>query len=142
MFRKREYLIKRAKELNIVDKIRIEGPVSEKQKLILFSSADIFVFPTLYEGFGIPIIEAMVFGLPVISTNIPVINEIVTEDVGLLVKPKDPIALADAISKLLSEDEDHLRNMGAKAQLLVRDKYNWRSIAKEYLSIYHEVLAK
>ena len=142
MLRKREYLIKRAKELNIIDKIRIEGPVSEEQKLILFSSADIFVFPTLYEGFGIPIIEAMAFGLPVISTNIPVINEIVTEDVGLLVKPKDPIALADAISKLLSEDEDHLRNMSAKAQLVVRDKYNWRNIAKEYLSIYHEVLAK
>jgi glycosyltransferase involved in cell wall biosynthesis len=138
----REYLIKRAKELNIVDKIRIEGPVSEERKLILFSSADIFVFPTLYEGFGIPIIEAMAFGLPVISTNIPVINEIVTEDVGLLVKPKDPIALADAISKLLSEDEDHLRNMSTKAQLVVKDKYDWRNIAKEYLGIYHEVLAK
>lgn len=138
----RDYLIRRAKELNVMDKIRIEGPVSEEQKFILFSSADIFVFPTLYEGFGIPIIEAMAFGLPIVSTNIPVINEIVTKDVGLLVKPKDPIALADAINQLLSEDEYYLRNMGIKAQLVVKNKYNWKNIAKEYLNVYHEILAK
>ncbi len=85
--------------------LKIIERVSEEDKVRLYNSADVSVLPTRYEGFGLPPLEAMAAGCPVIASNIPVVDEVVQhEGNGLLVPRNDPRALAAAIARLLKED--------------------------------------
>jgi len=90
----------------------------------LLNIMDLFVLPTLDEGFGISIIEALLFNLPVIATNIDAVPEIIEDGVnGLLVPPKDPVALGNAINRLL-ENRTLSKNLGRAGNEIVRKKYN------------------
>lgn len=86
-----------------VDHLRILERVSEADKVRLYNSADVFVLPTRYEGFGLPLLEAMASGCPVVSSDIPVIEEVVqNERNGLLVPRDQPEALAQGIARVLN----------------------------------------
>ena len=87
-------------------RVRFSGYVAEPERKRLLSTASMLVLPSLEEGFGIPALEAMAVGLPVIAANRGALPEVVG-DGGILVDPEDVRALADAIERVLSDD--HLR---------------------------------
>lgn len=89
------------------------GSRSDIEQLI--PDADVMVLPSVSESFGIALLEGMASGKPVVGTNVGGIPELVNEDVGILVEPKDPVALAEALDKLLKNPQMR-EKMGEMAQ--------------------------
>jgi glycosyltransferase involved in cell wall biosynthesis len=86
------------------DHLVLLGMVDEQEKVRLMRSADCLVYPTRYESFGLPPLEAMAAGCPVVASNIPVVNEMIQHGVnGILVEPDDPAALAEGIVRVLTD---------------------------------------
>ncbi len=109
--------------------IILTGYVSQKEKDKLYSFANIFLFPSFYEGFGMPIIEAQKWGVPVISSKISSIPEVAGERAALLVDPKNVKEIAGAI-KRLAEDEN-LRQTLIKEGKENAKKYSWEKCAEK-----------
>jgi len=94
-------LARRAKALGMTERVTFHGAISHEVLGRFYSRADIFTFPSLYEGYGIVLAEAMQAGLPIVATRIGPVNEIVRkEENALLVPPADSTALAGAIRRL------------------------------------------
>ncbi len=102
----------------------------------IYSGALIYVQPSLYEGFGLPVLEAMACGVPVVSSNASSLPE-VTGDAALLVKPTE-IGLAEGIKKLLSDDV--LRKKMIKNGLTRAKKFDWEKTASLTLKVYEKVV--
>ncbi|WP_326517976.1 glycosyltransferase family 4 protein [Acinetobacter sp. CAAS 2-6] len=123
-----EQLINTAKECNIEDHIIFLGRLSEDQLASLYKGAICLLFPSLYEGFGLPVIEANACGIPVITSNIGALKEITEENFNTLVNPKSIIEIKEAIENLTNKKsfnnnayiKNHLRNFNwilAKKQI-------------------------
>lgn len=119
-----------AKSINYI------GYVSHNHKVKLMKEATAFVFPTRYEGFGLPVLEAMQLGTPVISTNISSIPE-VAGTAALLCEPENVEALAEAIRRVLTRPAvaKKLRRAG-KAQA---QQFDWKKTARATLQLYRRV---
>ena len=105
---------------------------------ILFAS-DIFVLPSVYEGFGLAIAEAMAFDLPVVATDLPSIREVVVhEKTGLLVPPRNPAALAGAILRLM-ESPSLAKSYGHNGRQRVEDLFSLKMITRQYEDLYKEL---
>ncbi len=102
-----------------------------------YNGADLFVYPSLYEGFGLPPIEAMACGTPVITSNVSSLPEVVGE-AALTVNPYDTLELAETILKVLSDDS--LRSELSRKGLEHSRKYNWRDIAERVLRVYRDLV--
>jgi glycosyltransferase involved in cell wall biosynthesis len=101
---------------------------------------DLFVLPSLYEGFGIAILEAMAAGRPVVATAVGGIPEVVVHgETGLLVPPGDPVALADALHELLAHPE-RARALGARGRERAREKFRIESIVRQHEALYEACL--
>lgn len=101
----------------------------------LYASADIFVLPSFKETFGIVFLEAMHYKLPIITTNVSAIPELVEEGKnGLLVPPADSQALANAISKLI-ENPDLIKQMGEIGSKKVKNSYYWEQTCAKFADI-------
>ncbi len=127
-----------ASELGVADKI-IYRFVEEEDKSAVYSGASLFVFPSLYEGFGLPPLEAMSCGAPVICSNRTSLPEVVG-DAAISVDPDDIRAMAEAMRSVLTDStlRDNLR-----ARSLQRAaQFSWRKAAKETLAVYEEALAR
>lgn len=116
------------------DKVRVLGSVSEEILEREYAGADIFVMPSLYEGFGMPFIEAMRYAIPIIGTAVGGIPEVVTEETGILVPPQNPEALSHAIIELLENPERRWR-MGI-AGLKKSKSFYWNRIVEDLESHY------
>ncbi len=125
----------RAAALGLGTSVRFLPGVPEEDLPALLSGALGFVFPSLHEGFGLPPLEAMACGTPVIASNRPSLPEVVG-DAGLLVEPSPP-ALAAAMARLI-EDADLCRDLAARG-LARAAHFSWERTAVETLRIYHEV---
>lgn len=124
-------------ELSLQEEVFFLGFVSDIPTFV--SSVDIFVLPSLYEGLGIAVLEAMAAGKPVVASRTGGIPELVTDQVtGLLVPPKDPRALARAICHLLSQD-DLLRRMGDKGRERALERFTMEQMAKKNEAYYYEL---
>lgn len=129
-------LVREIARLGLADKVHVLGFVSEEDLAALFSACLAFVFPSLYEGFGLPPLEAMVCGAPVVAARAAAVSEVVGE-AGLLVKPGDAADLAQAMSAVSHSRElaDQMREKGYKRASL----FSWQKTAAETMAVYREV---
>lgn len=122
---------RRARELGVVRKLRFAGRVTEEQKIALMRAATCIAIPSRYEGFGLPLLEAMQAGVPLVASGIPVIDEIVANGMdGLLVEPESPAALAQGILRLLDDPALCARLVAAGQTKLARDFDEERLLAR------------
>lgn len=126
--------------LNITnEELIFPGFIDTPELPYFYNGAELFVYPSLYEGFGLPPIEAMACGTPVITSDVSSLPEVV-EDAALTVNPNDTLALAEAMFKVLSDDA--LRaDLSAKG-LRHSSKYNWDDIAGKIIKVYREEVHK
>jgi glycosyltransferase involved in cell wall biosynthesis len=108
--------------------IILTGYVSDEEKFELMKEADVFLFPTFYEGFGLPILEAQSVGTPVVTSDVSSMPEI-AGDSAVLVDPKDTNAIAEAVHKLISE-ESYKNDIIEKGLENVK-RFSWEKCAKE-----------
>jgi len=131
----------RVESLGIAGVVHFAGYVPFADLPAIYSLADMFVFPSLYEGFGLPVVEAMACGTPVVATTAGALREIVEDGVtGVLVPAGAVEPLARAIKALL-EDPERCRMMGEAGARRVQQRFSWQRTADETLALYEEVLA-
>lgn len=116
--------------------LRYLGYVSEADLPLLFSGARGFVYPSLYEGFGLPVLEAMASGLPVLISNRSSLPE-VTMGAALIVEAEEVQAITEGIRVLLEDDQ--WRDVAAKRSLTVAAHYSWDTTARKTVEIYRSV---
>jgi alpha-1,3-rhamnosyl/mannosyltransferase len=125
---------------SMLDRIQAEathlGYVPERELPGLISGATAFVYPSLYEGFGFPVVQAMAAGTPTITSNTSCLPEI-TEDAALLVDPRSPGEIAAAITRLL-ESETLQTSLAAKGKERA-ECYRWSRCAEESLQFFRKV---
>ena len=120
-------------DYNISDKIIFTGFVSEEETPVLLNGCKIFIYPSLYEGFGIPVLEALSCGIPTITSNISSMPE-VAGDAAILVDPENEIEILKAINLLLSDI--NLYNLLKQKSILQSKKFSWENTALETLKLY------
>lgn len=113
------------------------GYVSNAEKSALYQNAELFVFPSLYEGFGIPPLEAMHFGCPVVCANAASLPEVV-DDAAELVDPMEVDSIAEGMLHVL-EDEPYRTKLVQRGYVQAK-KFNWDDSAKKLMQICREVL--
>ena len=123
-----------AQELEIEGNVIFTGAVSARDLVAFYQISDLFVLPSLSEGLPTSILEAMYFGIPVVSTDIPGVRDHFSE-FALLVSPRDEDALADAVHTLLT-DRDLAKSLSRKGKALVASQYTWDRVTREYEMIY------
>ncbi len=126
----------RLRELGLERRVRFVGYVPPEELRWWYSAATVFVYPSLYEGFGLPVLEAMACGTPVITSDGSALRE-VARDAAVLVDPRDPSALARAIAELASDEER--RRALAMAGLVRARSYTWERTARETAAVYRAV---
>ena len=130
-------LKKLCKDLNINDRVTFVGPVAQNELFNWYSKGDIFVYPSLYENFGQPILEAAAAGLPIVSTPVGVAQEIITDnETGFLFNGDDQ-ELANRITQLT--DQNLRKKIGGAVRERVRSLYGWEGIIKQYLDLYRSL---
>ncbi|WP_298403996.1 glycosyltransferase family 1 protein [uncultured Chloroflexus sp.] len=125
-----EPIERRANELGVVDRVRFTGYVADADLPALLAGALAFVFPSLYEGFGLPVLEAMACGAPVITSTISSLPE-VAGDAALLVDPLDTNAIAAAIVRM--HDDTALRTDLRQRGLARARQFTWEACARRTL---------
>jgi glycosyltransferase involved in cell wall biosynthesis len=123
-------------KLNLNNDIIFTDYIPENDLPALYNAADVFVYPSIYEGFGLPPLEAMACGTPVVTSNISSLPEVVG-NAGITVDPKDIDMLATALYEALTNDS-LMKEMTKKG--LERAKlFSWKSCAVETLKVYEEI---
>jgi len=130
-------LKKLCKDLNINDRVTFVGPVAQNELFNWYSKGDIFVYPSLYENFGQPILEAAAAGLPIVSAPVGVAQEIITDnETGFLFNGDDQ-ELANRITQLT--DQNLRKKIGGAVRERVRSLYGWEGVIKQYLDLYRSL---
>jgi glycosyltransferase involved in cell wall biosynthesis len=126
-------------QLGLGDRVRFTGWVADEDLPVLYSLADAFVFPSLYEGFGVPLLEAMACGCPVVTSTGGSCAEVVGE-AGLCVDPADPAAIAGAVLRVVTEP-GLARELGRRGVERAR-RFTWERTARATLSILAEAAGR
>lgn len=128
---------RRGLERRVATPIKHIGYVPHEEKICLLSDATAFVFPSLYEGFGLPVLEAMSLGVPTISSDQSSLPEITGEQGAILVNPNKESEIVDALAQILTDEglrESLSINGRKKAQ-----EFTWEKCAQETLDVYRSV---
>jgi glycosyltransferase involved in cell wall biosynthesis len=130
---------RQAERSSFAPDVRFTGYVPDEYLPALYSGAQVFAVPSLYEGFGLPVLEAMACGAPVVCANTSSLPEFAGE-AALLVPPDDPDAIADALERVCEDGvlRESLRQRGAER---ARD-YQWHRSAERLLKTYEHVAAQ
>jgi glycosyltransferase involved in cell wall biosynthesis len=132
-----EELLRQINNLDLEEMVHFTGYVSQEDLPLVYNLSSLFVYPTLYEGFGLPALEAMACGVPVITTDVSSLPEIVGE-AGILVPVNNVEALYGAMIAVLG-DEDLRREMINKG-IQRAAKFTWEQTAKLTLQVYQQVM--
>jgi glycosyltransferase involved in cell wall biosynthesis len=124
-----------AEQLELKD-VEFRGFVPEEGLNEFYNELDIFAFPSDYEGFGLPLLEAMACRVPVVATRLSCHPEIVG-DAGVLVEP-DPQSLANGVMRLVADPG--LRRDVAERGYIRSERFTWERCAEETLAVYHKVM--
>jgi len=135
---KNEDIYKRVEELGLTSYVKFLGYVSSDALVALYNSCRVFVYPSLYEGFGLPVLEAMACGAPVITSSVSSLPE-VAGDAAIAVDPQHIDSLTDSIYSILSDDtmRMELRRKG----LYRASRFSWEETARKTLALYARVFA-
>jgi glycosyltransferase involved in cell wall biosynthesis len=117
----------------------VTDPLTEERLIEYYSASDFFILPSLWEPFGIVLIESMACGCPVIATNVGGIPEIVTSDCGILVSPRSPKEIAIAANKLIG-DKNLRRRLSKNARERVEKYFDFDLIAEKVEQSYRRHL--
>lgn len=134
-----EALDERVTALGLASRVTFTGFVPDEDLPALISGALVFVYPSLYEGFGLPVLEAMQCGVPVITSEVSSLPE-VAGDAALMVRPRDVAGFAAAMRRVL-------RDAGLREELRERGiaqaaKFSWKRTAELTVEAYHRALAR
>jgi glycosyltransferase involved in cell wall biosynthesis len=125
--------------LGLGDRVRFLGHRDDVPDL--YAAADVFAFPSLWEGLGGSLIEAMALGLPIVASDIPAIREVVEDGRNaLLAAPADSAALAQALGALL-DDPARRAVLGARSQQIYQDRFTLARSVERMLDLYHRIAA-
>jgi len=127
------------KEQNLSN-VKFIGLIAHEDLPRLYKVSDIYVLPAISRGenFGISALEAMACGTPVVASKLPGVMELVTDECGIKVQPKDILELAGGINRLIANP--NLKDSMGRAAIKNAEKYNWKHIAGRVLQIYEELL--
>ena len=128
-----------ARESGVADRIHFTGFVSDEELLDLYNACEVFVFPSYYEGFGLPVLEAMACGRAVACSDTTAIPE-VADSAAILFDPYSIAEMSRAILDLLLDRE--LRRRMGKLGLSRAQQFNWRKAAAQTLEVYHAVAGR
>lgn len=123
--------------LGVGDQVNLVGPRTDMDDV--YRMLDVFMLPSLYEGFSVALLEAMAAGLPVVCSNIPQITE-ATAEAAIAVDPREVGVLADAIRQML-QGEDVRREYGLAAKRRAAELFDARAMTSRYESMYRELVA-
>jgi glycosyltransferase involved in cell wall biosynthesis len=125
--------MRQAKSLNCSDRLHFLSGLEESDLTAVYRGADLFVFPSLSEGFGLPPLQAMASGVPVLASDLPIMHEILG-DAACYVDPTDVTAMADGIIKLVGDEAARARLIDAGREQA--SQYSWPEAARRTLDVY------
>jgi glycosyltransferase involved in cell wall biosynthesis len=123
--------------LDLTERVIFSGYVPEEEKPLWYNAAELFVYPSLFEGFGLPPLEAMACGTPVIVCNTSSLPEVVG-DAGIKVPPGDVSALAQAIAAMLHDQAG--RAAWQERGLVQAERFSWHAAARQTVRVYERAL--
>ncbi|MFC1975426.1 glycosyltransferase family 4 protein [Chloroflexota bacterium] len=125
--------------LNLTESIRFPGYIPQDELPLWYNAATLFVYPSHFEGFGLPVLEAMACGMPVITSTVSSLPEVTGKDgVACLVNPTDAEALAEVMNEVMADAD--LRASMSERGLARAAKFKWQKTARETVAIYQKVL--
>lgn len=127
------------KRLGLESDIVFTGYVSDEDLALLYNAAKVFVYPSIYEGFGLPILEAMACGTPVVTSNTSSMPE-VAGDAAILIDPYQEEQIGDAIQQVLTNPD--LRLSLSEKGLKHAQRFSWHRTAQETVRVYQTVLER
>lgn len=128
-------------KLGLSRRVKFTGKVDYDKLVSLYSTKTMLVMSSLFEGFGLPAVEAMSCKTPVVVTSAGALKEVVNDECGILVPPRDPVALKDAIMRLL-RSRTLREKMGRNGRKHVVENFSWQIAAKNTLEVYKDVIRK
>ena len=131
-----ETIFQTVADLGLADDVIFPGYVPAADLPDWYRAAAVFVYPSLYEGFGLPVLEAMACGVPVICSRTPSLLE-VAGDAALTVEPDDAAGLAHALALLLAQPGLHA-HLAARGLAQAR-RFTWRRCAEQTIAVYDEL---
>jgi glycosyltransferase involved in cell wall biosynthesis len=135
----RRALEQQARDLNLESRVEFLGLLPQADLPRFYSQCAVFVLPSIQEGLGLVLAEALLCGAPVITTNLSGVTDIVKNgETGLLVPERDPRLLADALEKILCNPE-FAAELAANGQAWVRKYFSSDRVRDEFLNLYHTV---
>lgn len=138
----RGYRQKLQEKINIhklTNDIKIIDPIFSTEKYNLFTQSDLFVLPSYGENFGISIAEALISGLPVITTNLTPWDDLIKYNCGWLIN-LDQIALVNAFKEAFLKTDKELNMMGQRGIKLIKEKYDWKELSQKMIYEYKKLL--
>ena len=131
------FVYKEVKVKHLLGDVIFLDYVNDDELPLIIKCADIFIFPSLYEGFGLPALEAMSLGVPTIVSNASSLPEVVG-DGAIIVDPRNPQDLAHAIQSLF-KDENLRKNLSQKG-IERSQAFSWRKTAEKTIEVYKSLL--
>jgi glycosyltransferase involved in cell wall biosynthesis len=122
---------------NLTNEVHLPGFIPDAEMPLWYNSADVFVYPSVFEGFGLPVLEAMACGTPVVTSDVSSLPE-VAQTAGLCLPPHDPTVWTNALRHQAHDASwrDHARTTG----LQVASQYRWETTAQQTIDSYQRAL--